>query len=246
MLVEARDTLVLVDCGFSTVEVKRRLAILGKRPEDLDALLVTHEHNDHIAGAARLSRRYQLPVWLTHGTYADAPDQDFFSVQFLNSHTPLRIQALDIQPLPVPHDAREPAQFIFGHECKRIAAITDLGHVTPHVLDQVRGCDGIAIEFNHDLGQLTDGPYPAPVKARVAGPLGHLNNVQAANLVGASLQPNLQWILGLHISAKNNSLEAVHSALYEHAADAIGRFEVASQDEPSGWYRVDEDESVAR
>ena len=238
LLVEADTTLVMVDCGFSTVEVKRRLAVLGKRPEDLDGLLVTHEHNDHIAGAARLSRRYQLPVWLTHGTYANAPDQDFFSVRFLNSHSPLKIEALDIEPLPVPHDAREPAQFIFGHQDRRVATITDLGHVTPHILDRVRGCDGVAVEFNHDLNQLAEGPYPEPVKARVSGPLGHLNNAQAASLVAETLHPSLQWILGLHVSAKNNSQDSVRSALAESAADALPRFDIASQEEPSGWYRI--------
>lgn len=239
LLIEADTTLVMVDCGFSTVEVKRRLAVLGKRPEDLDGLLVTHEHNDHIAGAARLSRRYQLPVWLTHGTYANAPDQDFFSVRFLNSHSPLKIEALDIEPLPVPHDAREPAQFIFGHRDRRVATITDLGHVTPHILDRVRGCDGVAVEFNHDLNQLAEGPYPEPVKVRVSGPLGHLNNTQAANLVAETLNPRLQWILGLHVSAKNNSQDSVRSSLAECAADALQRFDIASQEEPSGWYRID-------
>jgi phosphoribosyl 1,2-cyclic phosphodiesterase len=238
LLIESAHCLVMVDCGFSVKGTVKRLARLGRKPEDLTAILVTHEHSDHIAGVARLSRRFELPVWMTPGTYAQAPDQDFHAVRTFNCHRTLQIEDIEVTPIPVPHDAREPCQFRFESRRRRLGVLTDTGHVTPHVERALSGCHGLAVEFNHDWDQLWAGNYPWSIKDRVAGPRGHLNNQQAAELVGNLIHPELSWVVGLHLSERNNSAEAVHSVVEKTAVDLGQRLFLADQVEGMDWREV--------
>ena len=183
-LIESDGTCVMVDCGFSVAETESRLARLGRTAADIDALLVTHEHADHIGGVARIARKHGIPVWMTAGTYSATRDRAFPEPTLFNCHSEFSIGAIEVMPMPVPHDAREPCQFVFHDGGHRLGILTDTGHVTRHVLEHLAGCDGLVIECNHDLHMLMRGPYPAAVKRRVAGDLGHLNNDQAAALVG--------------------------------------------------------------
>ncbi|HEU0277744.1 MAG TPA: MBL fold metallo-hydrolase [Rhodanobacteraceae bacterium] len=218
-LICAGDTRVLLDCGLGITTVRRQLAARGVAPKALDAVIVTHEHADHLGGVAALVRHFHTPVWLTVGTrerWRDAPDDAV--IQLINPHTAFAIGALQIQPFPVPHDAREPCQFVFSDGNRRLGVLSDAGAVTPHMRDQLDGCDALMLEFNHDAHLLQEGPYPAALKRRVGGGQGHLSNAQAAALLTHTDCSHLQHLVAIHLSEKNNRPELAVQA----AATALG------------------------
>ncbi|MFT6276829.1 MAG: phosphoribosyl 1,2-cyclic phosphodiesterase, partial [Halioglobus sp.] len=212
-LVQAGDTLIMVDCGFSVRESTRRLAILDLTPHDLDAILVTHEHSDHCSGVSALSRKFQIPVYLTHGTQHSGRCDDCFSTKSLDLHQRFTIGDLEIDAIAVPHDAREPCQYRFFYRGLSLGVLTDLGSVTPHVVASFRGCDALVLEFNHDEQMLRDGAYPMHLKRRVGGDWGHLNNRQAADLLAQIESQSLRHLVVAHISEKNNSRASAEQAL---------------------------------
>jgi len=237
-VVEAGNTRVLVDCGFSCTEVEKRLARLGLQPSDLDAILVTHEHSDHISGVARLSRRYQLPVWMTAGTEAAHKGGAVAQWCCINSHQAFCIGHFQVQPFPVPHDAREPCQFVFSDTRRRLGLLTDVGSLTPHLLHALDGLDALILECNHDPEMLANGSYPAHLKRRVGGPYGHLSNQQAAEIVGKINTERLQHLVAAHISEKNNQPRLALG----HLAAVIGACgpDLLAADQPAGmpWLTV--------
>lgn len=234
-LVSAGETCVMVDCGFSVKATEARLSRLQVSADQIDALLVTHEHSDHIGGVARLARRYGMPVWMTAGTYACAPDRDIPGLNLFSSHETFSVGDLEIDPMPVPHDAREPCQFVFGDGDQRLGILTDTGHVTRHVRESLSGCEGLVIECNHDVDMLMRGPYPAALKQRVVGELGHLNNDQAADLVKSLDTSHLQHLIAVHISEVNNTRELAVSALACAAGVAAPDVQSACQNEGLDW-----------
>lgn len=212
-LVQSGDTLLMVDCGFSTRETVARMDRLGVAPQDLAAILVTHEHTDHCSGVARLSRKYQLPVYLTRGTYASGRCEDPSSVVYFHSEEPFSIGDIVIEPLAVPHDAREPCQFVLRSAECRLGILTDLGSITPAVVAHYQGCQGLLLECNHDWTMLQNGPYPPSLISRVGGDWGHLNNEQSAALLARLDHSLLQQLVIAHISEKNNCRDQVQLAL---------------------------------
>lgn len=218
LVVEAGATRVLLDCGFGLAECVARLARLGLQPADLAGIVVTHEHADHIGGVGRMARRYGLPVWLTAGTRAMAQDLDGATLRVIDSHAAFAVDGLAIQPFPVPHDAREPVQFVFGDGARRLGILTDLGCVTPHVEAMLGGVDALVLECNHDAAMLENGPYPASLKRRVGGRFGHLENGQAARLLERLKHDRLQCVMAAHVSKKNNTPALAQAAL----AGALG------------------------
>ena len=239
MLVESSSTLLMVDCGLSVKAVEKRLGGLGRHPRDVDALLVTHEHSDHIQGVARFAARHGTPVWMTPGTASSGAASKLTQINTFNYHRELKIGAIDVQPFPVPHDAREPSQFVFRAGDRKLGILTDTGHITAHICERLEGCDALALECNHDLDTLWSGDYPEHLKARVASSLGHLNNSQTADLLGAVGHRELQWVVALHLSEKNNSPDLVHKSLVERLDHPRQSLHVATQDEPSGWIAID-------
>ncbi len=213
LLVEAGSTRVLMDCGFGLADSVARLARLGLEPGDLAGIVVTHEHSDHIGGVGRLARRHRLPVWLTAGTLAMAQDLDGVAVQVIDSHAAFAVDGLEIQPYPVPHDAREPVQFVFGDGNRRLGVLTDTGCSTPHIEAVLAGVDALVLECNHDATMLENGPYPASLKRRVGGRFGHLENGQAAALLDKLKHEKLQCVMAAHVSKKNNTSELAQRAL---------------------------------
>ena len=213
-LIEAGQTRLLLDCGFTAKETERRLARLGLEPADLAGVLVTHEHRDHIAGVSVLARRHRLPVWMTPGTHRQAGDLgELPGLALFNCHEPFAVGDLQVEPFPVPHDAREPSQFVFSDGARRLGVLTDAGRSTPHVEAVLAGCDGLLLECNHDADMLADGPYPPTLKARVGGGHGHLSNAQAAELLGRLDTARLQHIAALHLSEENNRPGLAREAL---------------------------------
>lgn len=234
-LVEAGGTCVMVDCGFSVAETERRLARLQRAPGDVAAILVTHEHGDHIGGVARFARRHNIAVWMTAGTYAGAPDRDLPGPQLFSCHESFVLGDLVVRPMPVPHDAREPCQFVFEDGRRRLGILTDTGHITAHIIDSMAGCDALVVECNHDPRMLENGPYPAPVKRRVGGRLGHLNNDQAAALVGQLDTSDLQHLVAVHISEVNNTTDLAREALAAATGGGVDDIETVCQDDGIGW-----------
>jgi phosphoribosyl 1,2-cyclic phosphodiesterase len=213
-VVQAGETLLLIDCGFSLRETTRRMARLGLQPEQLQAILVTHEHSDHSAGVARLSRRYEVPVYLTHGTAASGRCDGSHRIHCFNCDDYLQIGDIGVQTVAVPHDAAEPCQFRLSGSGRSLGVLTDLGCVTPHVVASYRGCDSLLLEFNHDSEMLLRGDYPPQLKRRVGGDWGHLNNDQAAELLRQLDCGNtLKHLVVAHISDNNNSRDCAERAL---------------------------------
>jgi len=212
-LVATASTLLMIDCGFSARQVKLRMERLGVLPEQLDAILVTHEHSDHSTGVAGLSRKYELPVYMTHGTASTGRVSDSHSQVCFNAGTDFAIGDIDVTAVPVPHDAREPCQYrLASNECS-LGVLTDLGSITAHVVDSYRDCDAMVLEFNHDVEMLESGDYPLALKRRVGGDWGHLNNEQAAGFLQAIDSRRLRHLAVAHISENNNCREKAEQAL---------------------------------
>ncbi len=238
-LVGSGDTCVMIDCGFSVAAAETRLARLGVAVGDIAAVLVTHEHSDHIGGVARLARRYGIAVWMTPGTFAAAPDKDIPGLNLFSCHESFEVGDLRIEPMPVPHDAREPCQFVFGDGDRRLGILTDTGHITRHIAERLSGCDALVIECNHDLDMLMRGPYPMTVKRRVAGDLGHLNNSQSAALIHDLDTGCLQHLVAVHISETNNTRDLALEALASALGVPQNEIGAAGQEGGLDWRRID-------
>src|SRR5688572_1303019 len=215
LLVESGNTRVLADCGFKLSEAVMRLARFGLAPSDLAAVLVTHEHDDHAGGVARFARRYDLPVYLTYGTLVAFGTGGAMMprMSLIDSHAPFVIGDLEIHPYPVPHDAREPSQFVFSDGERRLGLLTDTGDSTPHIERMLSGLDALVLECNHDLELLLNGPYPPTLKRRISSRYGHLDNATAARLLCGIDCSRLQHFVAAHLSAQNNTPELARGAM---------------------------------
>ena len=237
-VVQANDTLLLVDCGFPAKETERRLGRLGIHPEQIDAILVTHEHGDHASGVAVVSRQWQLPVFLSHGTAASGRITDAYSLICIDADSQFQVGDIQCEAVAVPHDAREPVQYCLSHAEERLGILTDLGSITPHVVAAFGNCTGLLLECNHDLDMLLQGPYPAALKKRVAGDFGHLNNQQAAQLLATADTERLcQLVIG-HISEQNNSLTRAQQSLGQVLSSLTANVVFACQSEGFSWLEL--------
>ena len=236
-LVGAGDTLVMIDCGFSLRETIRRLACRGVEPQQVDAILVTHEHSDHSSGVAALSRKYQIPVYLTHGTSSTGRCDNSFELRCFNCEDSFEIGGMRVKAVTVPHDAVEPCQFRLTWQDRTLGVLTDLGSITPHVVDNYRACHGLLLEFNHDLPMLMAGQYPPQLKRRVGGDWGHLNNEQAADFLQQIDVAELAHLVVAHVSENNNSLDKAERALLS-ALGSLDRVVFAGQAQGFDWLEL--------
>lgn len=236
LVVDCDGTRVMMDCGFTISETKLRLERVGLSAADLAGIVVTHEHDDHIGGVARFAKRYAIPVYVTRGTAQWLPP-DFPAVlaRLIDSHTPFAIGGVAVEPFPVPHDAREPVQYVFSDGDARLGVATDLGCVTQHVVEKLSGCTALVLECNHDLDMLMAGPYPAVLKHRVAGRFGHLDNHCARDLVRSLDRSRLRHLIAAHLSKQNNRPDLAAQALCEGAGCAADWIGIATQDGGFGW-----------
>ncbi len=240
-LVEVKQTLVMIDNGFSIQETERRLATLNKTPDQLTAILVTHEHGDHITGVGRLARKYKIPVWMTEGTRRAAArhinklDQ---LISTFNSHNAFNIDDLQIDPITVPHDAKEPAQFVFSDGDARLGILTDTGSITPHIIEMLTACNSLLVESNHDEDMLEASEYPFQLKQRISGRLGHLGNQQTAELLRRLDTDKLTHLIAAHLSEQNNAVSKVKRCLAEALSCSEDWIGIADQETGFAWRDV--------
>ncbi len=204
-LVSQGNTTLLIDCGFSARETEKRLQKFDIEASELAGIVVTHEHADHINGVRVLARKYKIPVYATAGTASFLAADVVDLVKEFSCHEVFAIGDIEVQPFPVPHDAREPSQFVFSDGQYKLGLLTDVGMSTPVIEQALSACDALLLEANHDIDMLDNGEYPDHLKYRVSGRLGHLNNVQSAKILEKIDTSRLQHIVAMHLSEKNNS-----------------------------------------
>lgn len=240
LVVESGATRVMLDCGFAPRETLSRLARVGLAPSDLAGIIVTHEHGDHGDGVFPLMRRFGIPAWLTHGTLAalcEAGNEVGCEpgIRVIDSRTAFAIGDLQVQPYTVPHDAREPVQYVLSDGARRLGVLTDAGSSTAHIEASLSGCDALVLECNHDLGMLMNGAYPPQLKARIAGRFGHLDNETAGAILAALDRSRLKHVIAAHLSQENNTPELARAALAAVLGCAPDWISIASQDKGFGW-----------
>ncbi|MCG5073477.1 MBL fold metallo-hydrolase [Paraburkholderia tagetis] len=232
----ATPTRVLLDCGFSAKEVERRLARAGLAADTLSAILITHEHSDHIGSALTLARRWSIPLYMSWGTaQAVGADDAGVELNVLWSDGVVEIGELGVLPYTVPHDAREPLQFVFNDGASRLGVLTDVGESTSHINAVLSGCDALVLECNHDVGMLAASRYPASLKARIGGSHGHLNNEAAGGILASLDRSKLRHLVAAHLSQQNNTPELARAAIAAALGNAITEIGVATQGEGFDW-----------
>ena len=237
-IVESDTACVMVDCGFGLRNACTRLERVGKSPEDLTAIIVTHEHSDHWKGIGALSAKYNIPVYLSAGSLKAKQIQSGEALfNCIDSHRDFYVGDICIKPVPVPHDAREPIQYILSNGKVQLGILTDLGHFTPHVVSSYSKCDALLLECNYDDDMLLDGPYPRFLKERVSGMFGHLSNRQAADLLLALDLSRLKTLVIGHISAKNNDVSLIKAAIEPLCGEDIV-LSFADQESGSPWMEI--------
>ena len=239
LVVQARSgtqlTHLLVDCGLGIRQLDHRLGEAGMLAEQIDAIFITHEHGDHIGCARQLALRERIPVWMSRGTYLGLGEPDFGGLlRIACDSVPITLGAMQVDPFTVPHDAREPLQLTCSDGAARLGVLTDLGHATAHVLQQLTGCATLLLECNHDPDLLATSAYPAFLKRRVGGDWGHLANGAAAAIALAVLPHGLRQVVAAHLSEQNNRPELARHALTQVLGGAC-EIHVADARTGSGW-----------
>ncbi len=239
LVVEAGGSRVLIDCGLAPKEAARRLGRLGLEPGDIDAILVTHEHDDHAGHAHAFAARCGASVWMTHGTRQALQEArkapEGIEARIIEGRGAFAIGAIEVLPFTVPHDAREPVQYLLSDGARRLGVLTDLGTSTAHVEATLSGCDALVLETNHDPELLRAGGYPKWLKDRIGGPFGHLSNPAAGKLLAALDRSRLQHVICAHLSQQNNRPDLARAALacaLGCAQDWVG---LATQEDGFGW-----------
>ncbi len=239
LIAEVGSTRVLLDCGLSPRETERRLARLGIAPAGINGILVTHEHDDHAGQAYPFAAQHGIPVWLTHGTQCALAESGKppgeVDTRTILGRDAFAIGELEIQPYTVPHDAREPVQFVLSDGAFRLGVLTDIGVSTTHVETTLSGCDALVLECNHDYDMLWGGDYPKWLKERISGPFGHLSNAASEKLLAALDRSRLKHVFAAHLSQQNNRPELARAALARAMGCAPDWIGLATQEEGFAW-----------
>ncbi len=230
-LVALGDQLFVVDCGFSLKQTERRMLAAGVSPGDITAIFVTHEHADHIGGVTALSHKYSIPVHASYGTLKSVPEARF--AKPFDGDVAFEVYDVHVNPVRVPHDAREPTQFVMSDGRETIGVLSDLGRVTNHVVEQFSVCTHLLMEANHDRQMLLRGTYPERLKRRVGADHGHLSNDQALELLRQIAHRDLRVVIG-HVSEQNNRSDILENT-FDALKDAVADLQYATQNQGFGW-----------
>lgn len=198
-------TRILVDAGLSKRDVVARLAVIGETAENLDAILVTHEHSDHVSGLVSLAKQLDIPIYITRLTAPAIPWGEYTpKLDCFQAGTTFQIGDIDVDSFTVPHDAIDPVGFCFRSQGIKIGVVTDLGYLTESIKFHLRGTDLLLLESNHDLEMLRTGPYPWSVRQRVMGRKGHLSNDMVSDFIRREMDTTVTTLLLAHLSEHNN------------------------------------------
>ena len=239
LVAEADGTVLLVDCGLALTETERRLARLGLEPTQVSGILITHEHGDHACGAFEFAAAHRVTVYLTHGTLAALRAAgkvlDGVPLCIINGRQSFFIDGLQLNPFTVPHDAREPVQYVLSDGASKLGVLTDVGISTPHVVSMLSGLHALVLECNYDYDMLWNGGYPRWLKERIAGPFGHLDNLESERLLSAIDRSRLKHVIGAHLSQSNNRPELARAALARALGCEESWVSLATQADGFGW-----------
>ena len=239
LVAEVGKTRLLVDCGLSPRETEKRLAKIGLAPADITGILITHEHDDHAGQAYPFAALHKLPVWLTYGTQVALAESGKLAgnveTRTIDGRNAFAVDGLHVQPYTVPHDAREPVQFVLSDGAFRLGVLTDIGATTAHVEATLSGCDALVLETNHDHDMLWGGNYPKWLKERISGPFGHLSNAAAEKLLVALDRARLKHVLAAHLSHQNNRPALAREALARAMGCAAEWIGLSTQEEGFAW-----------
>ena len=229
----------MLDCGLSPREAELRLARIGLAPSDITGIIVTHEHDDHAGQVYAFAALHRIPVWLTYGTRsalteAGKPPGEV-ETRTIDGRNAFAIGDIQVHPYTVPHDAREPVQFVVSDGAFRLGVLTDIGASTAHVEATLSGCDALVLECNHDLDLLWGGDYPKWLKERIAGPFGHLSNASSERLLAALDRSRLKHVIAAHLSQHNNRPELAREALARAMGCATDWIGLATQEDGFAW-----------
>jgi phosphoribosyl 1,2-cyclic phosphodiesterase len=239
LVAEVGTSRLLLDCGLSPTETERRLARLGLAPAAISGIIVTHEHDDHAGQVYPFAAAHGIGVWLTYGTQAALSEAGKppgeVRTHTVDGRTSFAIGDLQVQPYTVPHDAREPVQYVLSDGARRLGVLTDIGTTTAHVEATLSGCDALVLETNYDLDMLWGGEYPKWLKERIAGPFGHLANSASAKLLGALDRSRLRHVIAAHLSQQNNRPALAREALARAMGCSPDWIGVATQEDGFAW-----------
>lgn len=209
-LISDGKTTLLADCGLSCKKLEQALAKINMTPNDIDALLITHEHSDHIKGAGVVSRKYSLPVFATAKTHEnmDIGNIDEKNIRYISPDIDFEIGTIGVKPFSIPHDAANPVGYNFFFGEKKLSLATDIGKMNEYIFDHLKGSIAVLLESNHDINMLKTGRYPAVLKKRILGDFGHLSNEAAAKTVLELVKSGTRHIMLGHLSNENNTPQA--------------------------------------
>lgn len=253
--VGAHTTRLLVDCGLGLLRLTAALDLAGVHPSQIDGIFITHEHGDHLGCVVQFASRYSIPVWASNGTHAalkdirlrqksKLPDQtklvpDFDDlVRIAQDTCPVDLGELQFNPFTVPHDAREPLQLSCTDGLSKLGILTDLGHASHHVREQLSHCHALLLESNHDTEMLAKSSYPPFLKSRVGGDFGHLSNTAAAEILDDLQHPGLRQVTAAHLSQQNNKAELVQNSLSRVLGCLPTEILIAQPDVGTPWLTV--------
>ena len=233
VFVSGGATSILIDAGLSGVEIERRLKSRGLDPNNLDAILVSHEHSDHIQGVGVLSRRYKLPVYISTKTQHAAASQlgNIYDLKTIECGSTFAINDLAIHPFSISHDAADPCGFTIHQNQTKIGIATDLGIATAMVKEHLKGCTLLILEANHDEEMLINGPYPWPIKQRIKSRTGHLSNAASKILLKELQHDCLEHVMLAHLSETNNTPQKAVHEVGQALTRCRARLHIASQNE---------------
>ncbi|MEM9825938.1 MAG: MBL fold metallo-hydrolase [Planctomycetota bacterium] len=243
ILVRAAGTCVVIDAGISATKAANRMAAVGFDPQEIDALLITHDHSDHVSSLGPIHRRWDLPVHITEKTLRTVrrkrrPGQ-LEKLEFFRAGQTFTVGDFDIESIPTPHDASDGVCFVLQDRTNglRVGILTDLGHVFPQLREVLPTLDAVLIESNYDDAMLREGPYPYSIRMRIEGRGGHLSNWDAARLIESSAGPNLQWVCLGHLSDQNNCPEVARKT-FDRVTRGRFKTHLAKRDGHGQWMSV--------
>lgn len=240
----ASETTVMFDCGFNLNETQRRLERVGCSPNDISAVVITHEHGDHADGTAAFARRYKIPVWMSKGTHQalmkSRKKYNFSGVElnFCKDGDTFSVGSLQISAFAITHDAVEPLQFHVTDGKVKFGMLTDTGQITPHIANVLSDCDVLMLECNYDEGMLKSSEYDYWLRNRISSGDGHLSNECVSEFLARTNLSRLKKVIGVHLSRKTNRPELVRQALEKAVNPERTEIVIAGQDDGFEWIDI--------